>query len=599
MDDSLDGHGAVGKREQAFTRLKKRRSVGYDPHKLAILAKAMALDSGDEANDGPDAEENLYMPAGYTYLGQFVDHDLTFDTTSTLAPEEGRDPTNLRTPRFDLDCLYGGGPQDQPYMYDADGATLLYGGQGPQTPLNTPYDLLRSSNGRAIIGDKRNDENSIVNQIQYAFVQFHNHVVQELQVTRKLSGGALFEAARNEVRWAYQRILLDDFLPRIISKPVLDSFVAAWKTDKTSAFLWYTVDLEEPEDPKQAVRYKRQNLPREFVVAAYRFGHSGVRTGYRLSGKPGADMKNECGFRANIFINNKDQSPEFNNDPANSLVGFDPLPANHVIDDWARFFPVSDPRPGHGWPSNTGPGANFGDGGDGTLRLQFAYKLDTTLVDPLAELPSKIAPMSDVPPTVGAEFTPPTVTMPSLALLNLLRGSRYLVQSGQAFAADLPECDRLPCDLLRVRKLVTDADGHFTFLHISDLADAAGHAIGTAFNDDTPLWFYILAEAQWPIARMWKERNADLTENDLLGLDSSGQPGTGDGPPPAAGTQLGPVGGRMVAEVFYGLMDSDLESLLHLAPRGWQPIWGGHGPATMADLLKYAHRPISDLPRPT
>jgi hypothetical protein len=247
MADTLDGHGAVGKREQPFTRLKKRRSVGYDPHKLAILAKAMALDSGDKANDGPDAEENLYVPAGYTYLGQFVDHDLTFDTTSTLAPDGGHDPTNLRTPRFDLDCLYGGGPDDQPYMYDPeDGASLLYGGRGPDTPLNTPYDLLRSSNGRAIIGDKRNDENSIVNQIQYAFVQFHNHVVQELKVTRKLSGKVLFEAARNEVRWAYQRILLDDFLPRIISKPVLDGFVAAWTRDKASAFLRTTSKASAP-----------------------------------------------------------------------------------------------------------------------------------------------------------------------------------------------------------------------------------------------------------------------------------------------------------------------------------------------------------------
>jgi hypothetical protein len=286
-------------------------------------------------------------------------------------------------------------------------------------------------------------------------------------------------------------------------------------------------------------------------------------------------------------------------------VGFEPLPANHVIDDWARFFPVSDPRPGQGWSANVGPGAKFDDGGDGTMRLQFAYKIDTTLVDPLADLPPKIASASDVPPFVGPEFVPgppppqDRKAGPSLALLNLLRGSRYLVQGGQVFAADLPEGDRLPSNLLRVRQLVQTPKGdEFTFTHISELKDKAGRPIGAEFNNDTPLWFYILAEAQWPMTQLWLDRAADLTENDLLGRDASGHATTGCRPAPAAGTQLGPVGGRMVAEVFYGLMESDADSVLRAAPYGWQPIWGGHGPATMADLLKYAHRPVSDLPRP-
>ena len=59
------------------------------------------------------------IPAGYTYFGQFIDHDLTFDPASSLMRRN--DPSgllNFRTPRFDLDNLYGRGPDDQPYLYD-------------------------------------------------------------------------------------------------------------------------------------------------------------------------------------------------------------------------------------------------------------------------------------------------------------------------------------------------------------------------------------------------------------------------------------------------------------------------------------------------
>ncbi len=562
----LGGHGAVGKREQLFTELKDLRSVGYDMHDLAILASGMDGPLED-LGDGPDTEENLYVPAGYTYFGQFVDHDITFDTTSSLDPRSIDEPTNLRSPRFDLDCVYGGGPSDQPYMYDADGATLLLGGRGPQTPLDTPWDLLRSSNGRAIIGDKRNDENSIVNQIQQTFIKFHNRVTQELKVTKKLTGGDLFKAARNEVRWAYQRILVDDFLPRIISADVLGPFVAQWRQEGEDAYLWYTEDI-------------RYNLPREFVVAAYRFGHSGVRTGYRMNGQPG---KNN-GF-ARLIFDGTDKA-------ANSLVGFDPLPQNHVIDDWGRFFPLANPMPGCGATSNVGANVvvgKDGSGGEGRVRLQYAYKLDTKMVDPLVHLPPKIGSPDDVP--AGAGVSGP----PSLALLNLLRGSRYKVQSGQAFAEDLG-CS-LPKECLSVR--IEDPAKPKTFLYkpICELADAKGHVLGHVFDEDTPLWFYILAEAQRPLVELWMARKAagkSLTEDDLLGNPpATGGAKPGNVPNQGAGTQLGPVGGRIVAEVFYGLLDADDESFVRAAPADWSPIWGGTGPATMAKLLAYTGLPIT------
>src|SRR6202162_2681229 len=71
----------------------------------------------DETTRIQDDEENAGVPAGYTYLGQFIDHDITFDPASSL--QQQNDPealTDYRTPRLDLANLYGRGPDDQPYL---------------------------------------------------------------------------------------------------------------------------------------------------------------------------------------------------------------------------------------------------------------------------------------------------------------------------------------------------------------------------------------------------------------------------------------------------------------------------------------------------
>src|SRR6266576_5105657 len=73
-----------------------------------------------------DDEENLGIPAGYTYLGQFIDHDITFDPASSLQQKNDPDAlVDFRTPRLDLDNLYGRGPGDQPYMYADDKKFLM------------------------------------------------------------------------------------------------------------------------------------------------------------------------------------------------------------------------------------------------------------------------------------------------------------------------------------------------------------------------------------------------------------------------------------------------------------------------------------------
>ncbi len=481
-----NGHGLLGTREQSFVRLLPANPQPFEDASLEELAKLMIIED-PELKDGADAEENLGVPAGYTYLGQFVDHDLTLDVTSSFAARTAA-ASNSRTPALDLDCLYGAGPEDQPYMYDADGATLLIDPSG--------NDLMRQRvNGRAIIGDKRNDENSIVCQIQLAMIKFHNAVVSRIKASNNSDN--LFERARREVSWTYQRVVLEDYLLRIVNTHTYDFFTQRRAELGKAAYDLY---VDSPE--------MRSNLPKEFVGAAYRFGHSMVRTGYRLN----AQTKK-------LVFDGSDLT-------ADSLIGFQPLPALHVIDNWARFF-----TPDFAIPKKNSPEAVPNDP---SVRLQWAYKMDTSLVDPLNKLP----------PSVGKSA--------SLAELNLKRSNlpSYAIATGQAFAKKLHE-KPLTGDDLMVR--AKTAKG-FTFKGI-------GKADGR-FLTETPLWFYILAEAQQPVLKYWREQaNRDLVDDDFM----SG---------PCATAKLGPVGGRILMEVFHGIVDSDPRSFVNAAPADWVPMIG-------------------------
>lgn len=114
------------------------------------------------------AGDNPNVPAGFTYLGQFVDHDITLDTTP-LEQQEA-DPlatSNFRTPALDLDSLYGDGPGIHPYLYDRDPAThrviekfLIGMASASQDKAGNPIaafpgDLPRNQVGHALIFDER------------------------------------------------------------------------------------------------------------------------------------------------------------------------------------------------------------------------------------------------------------------------------------------------------------------------------------------------------------------------------------------------------------------------------------------------------------
>ncbi len=148
----------------------------------------------------PPEGDNAAIPAAFTYFGQFVDHDVTFDATSRLGTAADPDAlTTFRSPRFDLDSLYGSGPVDEPFQYD-DGATPA-GQLLLDTRPNGELDLPRNAQGTALIGDPRNDENTIISQLQVAFIRLHNRVLRELE---GVAPEAAFDEARRVVRWHYQ-----------------------------------------------------------------------------------------------------------------------------------------------------------------------------------------------------------------------------------------------------------------------------------------------------------------------------------------------------------------------------------------------------------
>src|SRR5207247_5229500 len=165
--------------EGRFGRMFRRlQPATFTPQALHALAQAMIAEHEHEPTPETevDNEENQGIAAGYTYLGQFIDHDLTFDPASSLMKQNDPDAlVDFRSPQFDLDNIYGRGPDDQPYLYEADGRQLQLGRRLTGNP-NDPNtrDVSRhtsdtggaSSRARALIGDPRNDENGIISQLQ-------------------------------------------------------------------------------------------------------------------------------------------------------------------------------------------------------------------------------------------------------------------------------------------------------------------------------------------------------------------------------------------------------------------------------------------------
>jgi hypothetical protein len=256
--------------------------------RLAAAMVAVAGNSGD----------NFAIDAGYTYFGQFIDHDVTLNT---------RAPRVSRSPLLDLDSVYGLGPRPGSPLYGSGpeplhGARLRIGG-GLDEAL-AREDLPRDDAGHALVGDPRNDENVIIAQLHLLFIRFHNRVVEHVAATEGLGSVIeVFVRARELVRWHFQWLVVNDFLAKVVG------------TDTVAASLAAGTPVER--------------VTPEFAAAAFRFGHSMVREDYKLNAGPNVPLLKPRGATP---------------DAERTLAGDRHLPAALVI-DWQHFFRVGEASP--------------------------------------------------------------------------------------------------------------------------------------------------------------------------------------------------------------------------------------------------------------
>lgn len=527
--------GAFGRIFRSLAAAEFGESDKETEANLKSLGAAM-VSTEDKPKDAPDGEESG-IPALYTYLGQFIDHDITFDPASSL--QQQNDPDGLvdyRTPKFDLDNVYGRGPDDQPYLYDFSAGSnrakfLLGKSLGGGGPLNSnAKDLARNDShvgpdqpARAIIGDPRNDENALVSQLQGLFLRFHNRLIDN-------DPNLKFADAQKILRYHYQWMLVHDFLVKLVNKETLHE-----------VFPHLTKQSSLAKDPPFLAYFHPRDeafMPLEFSVAAYRFGHSMVRPGYRLNDGSPDQTKDTL-------------LPIFGEDGLatrpRSLRGFMAPDPNWAL-DWARFIDIQN-RP-NGVELDDNDRNKAADGKplteqqrkDNRERLQLAYRIDTSIVFPLGDLPPDVADL----------------IIPSLASRNLIRGWRLRLPNGESVAKAMGIA---PLPQIKIGKF-QDQEESIDISQVPELDDKGKKTgkVVTAFQNNCPLWTYCLAETR------------EHTVPGLFGVKSK---------------LLGPVGGRIVAETFAGLLKFDSQSFLTQDPN-WTPRIGDGKTFGLKDFVNFA-----------
>lgn len=411
-----------------------------DSEVLNKIGKKMTGTNDPESSDITDG-----IPAGYTYLGQFIVHDLT-SSNPVRRNAGGRAPRskNLRSPRLDLDSLYGAGPERDFQLYqrpfpNRDDRYLFRLGK-TAIPLNADGKAFESTNqdlpridtsSRGIMGneahsvdpivaDIRNDDNLLLSQLSALFLRVHNHVALALRRSGK-SNQESFVGARHFVLRSYQKIVVHDFLRRFLHPAIGDDFF-----DQQPKLFDFS---NSPE-----------GLPLEFVFGAGRIGHALVRANYRIN-------KFDAGHQAKL-----EMILDFSSlSPGQNL----PVPADWVV-DWGNFFEVADATP------------------------QYARLISPFWARPITTFRNSLMDRS-------------------LVFRDLTRSDDHNVLSGQ-------DCARALQDLLKTEldfdlPVLSEADmvPRQTIPPIPDttyvepLAAEIGSATG--FNEHTPLLYYLIQES--------------------------------------------------------------------------------------------------------
>ena len=459
------------------------------------LARAMVTGGGGDGR----------IPAGYTYLGQFVDHDLTMDPsglklTGEVSPAE---MVQNRSPRLDLDSLYGAGPGDpeSAKLYEADGLHMKVGTTIPAEGVTAKrgHDLPRVGKGglkasqKALIADPRNDENLIVAQTHLAMINFHNKVVSRAPAS--LPPAQRFNRTRRRVTLHYQWMLRHDYLPRICQPSVVNDVFNKGRK------------LVEPDAAPTDI----PTMPLEFSVAAFRLGHSMIRSEYNWNAKfPG-----DAGSLDWMFIF--------------SALGGDLHGEKRLLSSW-----IADWRRMYDFPAGGRPGLTAPNSG-----VNMAMRIDTRLTNPLEFLP---------PSTFGGDEDVALIRR-NLAFRNLARGNLVRLASGQQMVTRLTSKGVKVTPLTRSQILNGSGGAKLDHLTAAERNTVANR---------TPLWFYIL-------------REAELNNGKLKG-----------------------VGARIVAETFHRAMEGSRYSIVR--DKEFKPTLGPRkGTFEMTDLLLFTFGTKAEL----
>jgi hypothetical protein len=538
-------------RKFRFSRLGPRPENGVTSRTLReALAKAMTPDPAGPAGEGPESSHPA-IPAGFTYLGQFIDHDLTLDATGRdlEADVTVEELVQGRSPALDLDTLYGRGPQkpQDRKFYGPDGVRLRIGKtqgvQGDSITLEPKdgFDLPRVGIGStigerrtALIPDARNDENLAVAQLHCAFIRFHNRVVADLEA-KGLSGTALFDSARELVVKHYQWMLRTDYLIQIVDDKIVDGVFKHGRSYFDVAPPYPDASTAGTEDAYRTLQPgDTPTMPIEFSVAAFRLGHSMVRPKYEwnrvFNSKADSPGRIADGTLRLLFVFSATSGnfTPFPPDDDNPDAGaFESLPTNWIV-DFPRLFDFRET----GRPELIRPADQF----------NLTKRIDTLLVDPLRLLPLG---------SFGARGTTVPEIERNLAFRNLTRGNMVKLASGQEMA----EFFQLDKSELLTPEEIEGGKG--------------GAVLGELSEEDrlqvihqTPLWFYILREAE-------VRGNGRLTG----------------------------VGGRIVAETFHRAMEGSRHSIVR--DPTWRPTLGpDENTFRMSDLLLYAFEGKAELLNP-
>ena len=380
------GHGSVqacqgaSANEAPFSRLFRREDPLYDSHAVALLAGSQ----GPMMPPAAIAAAKPALPAGFTFLGQFIDHDLTefravegmralpanpqLSVRQVVAPEPDVTATNGRTGLFDLDSVYGLLGTPDAALFNRRGLFIL--GVDNRTIGNTlaRRDIRRITDYRdgRMIADPRNDENKLILQLHTLFMRLHN-IVHRAKGGVHGVGSPVFDETCREVKAAYRRIVLRDYIPRLVAQSEIAPVV-----ERLRAGTAFWSDMQRRVRDAGQCPPGSAAMPVEFAQACFRLGHSQLRDGYQLNAGHGRTL-----FRAG----------------GGDLRGREPIDQTSEL-DWALFF---------------GPAAQPGE------------PLDTSLPASVFRLP---------PPAVDA---PPV----SLAERNIRRGADFGVASGQTCAVAL------------------------------------------------------------------------------------------------------------------------------------------------------------------